>query len=542
MTLDDPPAAPDAWTKRVVTVDGTVATAIPLADIETITRTHNAPRECVFHFPKHSYSRDQVHLFAKDDGTGDLHEVQFIRNGVVRFWGPAVQADGDSTDSKITMNGRGPDWYLQRRYLDAQRTNLLDNPSFETGTGSSWSDSGAVTSTVTTDDAVRGIYSMRLESSTPLGDIFEEQTFSVTGTGIGTLVTVAAYINIESITGHALDRRGLYVEARDGGGDLRDNDYYPIDEATPTGDWIRVTAKVKVDPNATWDINVRLYSPPGSILWDDSQAVAMQSISTASITGNTHTPVDISEIVELINDFVQNPAFGKSDLNIGLDNPTIGVKQVKHIQWANHIAWWDQMSEWLNRDDTMDYAMRLTDNTTRELVLYPGHQGTDRRGDLTILFIADSDDPDYADRNVASYTFTEDGGGTVTDDTELEQDTGDGPDREEGHYADPSLIGGLVLQSVNSAPSNAEPASLNPIARDVVNRHRRPAQLFTFILKGEQIAPGSGQPWDELLGLGDICDFDVRDGWTTVAGFGRISKLVEYPRSRKLEVTIATAL
>lgn len=539
-TLDDPPAGWPPWTKRVVTISGTIATAIPLSNVQSITRTHNQPREAIVTFPKSAYTRDQVHVFAKDDGTGDLHEIQLIRNGVVRFWGPAVEAEAGSGDGAVTLHCRDPLWYLLRRFLDAQRTNLLTNPSFETGTATGWTDVGALTSTVTTDDAVRGIYSLRLASSTDLGDIFEEQTISVEGTGVGTLVTIVAYFHIESITGHALDRRGLYVEGRLSGV-FQTNDYYPIDEATPTDDWIRATCKIEVPPFTTWDLNIRFYSPPGSILWDDGQAVAMQSISTASLTGSLHERVDVAAIVELLMGFIQNPTFGKSDLNIGLDNPTIGIKQAKHIQWAQHISWFDQMSEWLNRDDTMDYALRNTDATHRDLVLYPGHQGTDRRGDFTIKFIARSDHAAYPG-NVVSYKFTEDGGGTVTDDTELEQDTGDGPDREEGHYADASLIGGLILQSVNSAPTNAEPASLNPIARDVVNRNRRPAQLFVFTLKGEQIAPGSGQPWDELLGLGDICDFQVVDGWTTVDGFGRIAKLVEYPRTRLLEVTIATAL
>lgn len=541
VALDDPPAGWPAWTQKVVTVEGTLHKSVPLLDIESITRTHNAPREAIVSFPRSSYTRDDIHIFAKDDGTGDLHEIQLIRNDVVRFWGPAVQAEGSSTDPAITMHCRDPLWYLTRRFLDAQRTNLLDNPSFETGDDTSWTSVGSLdTDEVTNADSVRGAYSLHLESSTPLGDIFKRQSVSVTGTGIGTFVTVVAYFKIiGSLTGHALDRRGLYVEARESGV-FKTNNYYAIDEATDTGDWIRATTTIQVPPNTTWDLDVRLYSPPGEIRWDDTQEVAMQSISTASITGNTHTPVDLSALVELILDFVQDPSVGKSDLNIGLDNPTIGVKAVKHIQWADHIAWWDQMSEWLDRNDCFDISLRNTDATTRELVLYPGHQGTDRRGDFTIFF---TDIPsEMGDRNVVSYTFTEDGGGVVTDDTELLQDTGDGPDREEGHYADASLVGGVTLQAVNAAPPRAEPASLNPIARDKVNQARRPAQLLTFTLKGEQIAPGTGQPWDELLGLGDICDFAVHNGWTTIdAAFGRISQIVEYPRTRKLEVTIATA-
>jgi hypothetical protein len=257
----------------------------------------------------------------------------------------------------------------------------------------------------------------------------------------------------------------------------------------------------------------------------------MQSVSTATITGNTYETVDVSEIVGLILDHVQDSAVGKSDLHVSLAATTVGVKQVKHIQWADHIAWSDQMAEWLERDDCFDYAIRNNLDGTNELALLVPYAGTDRRSTVTLTF---------PEGNVASFDFTEDGGGTITDDTELDDDTGDGPDREEGHYADASLIGGLSLQSINAAPTKSEPSSLDPLARERVKKARRPAQLIKATLNGAALL--SGTPYDELIGIGDRLSLNLDAGWIAVSGEGRVSQLTEYPSDRRLEVTVAVAI
>lgn len=539
--LDPDPPPPDPVVIRVIDIDGNSHTSsgltdgqLPFARAEQITRTRNEPSDAVIPFPKYAYSRDDVHIFADDSGTGELHLIEIVRNGIVRFRGFAVVAEGGSGNGEITLHCKGIDWALAARFLDGQRTNELTNPSFETGDETGYAPIGAVVSTVTTDDAIRGTHSLRLESISPLGDIYEEQTVSITGTGIGTFITIVYYFKLETIGGHAVDRRGLYVEGRIGS-DVLANNYYPIDEATPTGEWIRAKTTIAVPAFATWDINVRLYSPPGSILWDDGQMVAMQSISTASITGNTFEAVDVSEIVALVLAHVQNSAVGKSDLGLTLDTDTVGVKQVKHIQWADHIAWPDQMAEWLDRDDCFDYFIRNNLDGTNELVVAVPVQGVDRRSDITLQF-PDVNVPPI----VASFELTEDGGSTITDDTELDDDTGDGPDREEGHYADASEVGGLTLQTVTAAPTKSEPSSLDPLAREKVKKARRPAQLLTITINGAE--PIDGTPIDELLGIGDVVTLALDDGWIQVDGFGRISQIVEFPRDRRLQVTIPVAV
>lgn len=512
----------------VVDVVGTVITNLPLAWCESVTRTKNVPDQFVVHFPKHAYDRDTVHVFADDSGSGDLHEIRVMRGSRVLAWGPAISADWTSSQGVVTLQCRGVDYYLTRRYIDGQRTNLLTNPSFETGDETGWTAVGSVTDSVTTDDAIRGTYSLRLASVTPLGDIFEEQNVTVTGTGVGTFITVSGYFKLESVGGHALNRRGLYVEGVESGV-VKANNYFAIDESTATGVWIRAKTTIQVPALTTWDLNVRLYSPPGSILWDDLQVVAMQSVSTAALTGSVSTPADVADIVGLIHDFVQDPTYGHSDVNIGLDNPTVGVAQVKHIQWASHIRWSDQMSEWFNRGDCFDYSVVYTE-TTRTLTLHVPEQGVDRTGFGGTSLV-------YPAGNVASYTGAEDGDATITDDTELDQDTGDGPDREEGHYADASQIGGLTLQAVNSAPLGAEINSLDPLATEQVASARRPALLYTFTVVDQD-----GTAYDDLLGVGDLVDFGVTDGWATMLGSGRISQIVEYPSNRHLEVTVVKAM
>lgn len=533
MTLDTPPDGPEPTIIRVVNIHGDAHETsglddglLPLATCESVTRTKNQPREAVISFPAYAYTRDDVHVFTDDTGTGELHEIQVIRGDRVLFWGPAISAEIDNESGHVVLQCRDVMWYFMRRFLDAQRTNELTNPSFETGDTTGWTDEGAVTSSISSD-AVRGTHSLQLESSTDLGDIWEQQTVTITGTGIGTLVTFVFYFKIVgSLTGHAKDRRGLYVEARESG-NLKTNNFYPIDEATPTGEWIRASTTIPVPANTTWDLQVRLYSPPGTIRWDDGQAVAMQSISTASLTGNTYERVDVAQIVGLIHSFVQNTAFGKSDLNVDLENPDTGVLQVKHIQWADHISWPDQMSEWLDRDDAFDISIRAEIGPpARTLVVHVPEQGTDRRGVTAIAFPG----------NAGKFHLTEDGGGTVTDATVLDTDTGDGPDREEGHYADPSLIDGLVLQDVESAPTKTEPAGLDPIARDTVKKSRRPAVLIEFTLTNK-----GGVAYDNLLELNDTMDFGIDYGWASLSGFGKITTMQELPPSRTTVITMLKA-
>lgn len=524
------PGDDDPLSIRVVSMQGVPHTAsgltggrLELAHVESIKRNLNEPDECVIVFPKHAYDRADVHIFADDSGSGDAHEIQVIRNGKVRFWGPAVMADTNSDDGTVTMHCRSVDWYLSRRFIDGQRDNLMVNPSFETGTFFGWAAQGALTRTIVTSDVLRGDYAARLVSATDLGDIFQTQSVVVTGNGVGTLITVVSYFKLESISGHALDRRGLYVEGVQNGV-VKANDFYPIDEATPVGEWTRAKCRIQVPANTTWTLRIRQYSPPGSILWDDGQAVAMQSVSTAGLTGSVTEPVDISRIVKQIMQHVQSPAVGKSRLYIGTDVETVGETQVKHIQWADHISWPDQMAEWLERDDCFDYGMRYT-TTTRTLEMHVPTRGVDRTNTVELVYGPGG--------NVAGYTFEEDGGGTITDATILADDTGTGADREEGHANDTDQLGGITLQSVEAAPQRTEVNSLDPIAREKLNNAKRPAQLLTL----EVVNRGSVE-YDELLGVGDTVSYEVPDGWVTVAGEGRIVSIEEFPRTRRCKVTL----
>jgi hypothetical protein len=508
----------------LVNTSGTSITSLTNARCLSVTRQKNVPDKATIIFPKAEYSRDDVHVFTDDTGTGDLHEIRVMRDDRVIFWGPAIQADANSHDGHVTLTCVGVDYYLTRRYIDAQRTNLATNGSLETGDETGWTFTGSMTHAVTTDDAVRGTHSERLTSLTPLGDIFMHQTVTITGTGVGTVVTVSAWFKIESIGGHALDRRGLYVEGIESGVFKTNNAFY-IDEHMPVGTFQRATTNIRVPPLTTWTLDIRQYSPPGSILWDELEIVEMQSVSTAGITGDTTTPVDVGEIVGLIHAFVQNPTYGKSDVNIDLDNPTVGVKQVKHIQWASHTNWRDQMAEWINAG-YFDYSMVNTE-TTRTLVLHVPKQGVDRTsggGAVTLTYPG----------NVASYTVVEDGNSTVSDDTELDQNTGTGPDREEGHFADSTQIGGLTLQAVNAAPTQTAIAALDPLAAEEVDKSRRPPLLYTFTLTNKD-----GTNYDELLGLGDQVLLATTDGWSTMDGNGTITQIVETPATRNMQVTVA---
>jgi hypothetical protein len=510
------------YTVRTVLMDGsspvTAASAIP----ETITRTLNEPDQAAMSWPKHAYPASALPVLGGPSASipSGAAEVQIFRDTTLQFWGPILSVDTAGDNGAVTADLAGVDWYLLRRFVDGARTNLVTNPSFESGT-SGWSATNC-TAAATADTKILGTSSARLSSPTA-ADAFLGQSFSVTGTAIGTLLTAVGYFLIESITGQALESRGLYIEGHQAG-IVRDNDYYPIDSATPAQLWTRAEITIWVPPNETWTINVRLYAPPGSILWDAVQVVAMESVSTAAITLDPFDEVDVADIFALLVAHVQNAAVGKSNVNIGYTATPSGVTAVKHYQYADHVQFDEALHEFIDRDDFGDYSIvyAATANGTsgtRTFTLHNPQLGSDLSGATTLSFPG----------NIANYRYQRDGSSVVTRATVLGE--GDGPDREEGEYADASQIGGLILQEVRSAPQQTQINSLLPQATDIVNPLREPVDVLEI-----QLVPSPDLV--NTIDVGDIVALDIADGYVTKAGDYRIVQWELECRTDVLNLTL----
>lgn len=510
------------YTVRTVLMNGsspvTAASAIP----DTITRTLNEPDKATMSWPKHAYPASALPVLGGPSASipSGAAEVQIFRDTTLEFWGPIVSVDASGDDGAVTADLVGVDWYLLRRFIDGARTNLVTNPSFESGT-TGWTAANC-TATATTDTKILGNQSVRLSSPTNT-DAHLHQSFSVTGTAIGTLLTCVGYFMLESITGAALESRGLYIEGSQASV-IRDSDFYAIDDATPVEQWTRAEITIWVPPLETWTIDVRLYNPPGVILWDAIQVVAMESVSTAAITGNPYDEVEISDIFALLVDHVQREAVGKSNVNIGYSGATTGVTAVKHYQYADHIQFDEAIHEFIDRDDTADVSVVYSaaangTSGTRTYTLHAPQKGTDLSGSVTLTFPG----------NIANYRFQRDGSSVVTRATVLGE--GDGPDREEGEYADASQIGGLILQDVKAAPQRTQINSLLPQATDIVRQLREPVDVLEVSLV----------PSPDLvntIALGDTIDLSLTDGYVTKTGDYRIVAWELECRTDKLTLTL----
>jgi hypothetical protein len=462
----------------------------------------NEPDQAEFSFPRNAYTYSQIPVLGTASG---VREVQFYRDDDLLFWGPVISADTNAADGQVSCSAAGVDWYLNRRAIDGARDNALTNPQFESGlTG--WTAVGSFVATTSTTTKVLGSTSLKLQNSDGGEDSYLYQTAVADAGGVGDLYTLSGWYFVESgVTGEndgALGSRGIYMAAYDEALALQDYDYIPIDLASPRNVWTRGELTLRVPANRTWLLNVRLYAPKGVVYYDALQLVRMESVSTASLTDSTTAEVDITRIVRMLVSHAQSSDVGKSDVNIGYSGSTTGQTSTKHYQYADHVQFDQALAEFIERDDVGDYSIAYTP-TTRSLTLHTPRKGTDRSGSVTLTYGS----------NISAYRIVRDGAGTITRATVLGD--GDGPDREEGEYADASDVGGLILQDVRSAPSKTNINALLPIARDVVAKNGTvPTIVECDILPSANLI--------HTLKTGDIVAVVISDGWVSINGDYRI--------------------
>lgn len=499
---------------RTVTRLGEEIDLLPLASLVSVAKTLNQDDEYAFFFPKHAYDEATIPTWGTDVRIVEI-QVWDARPGedidtdvdFLLTWGPMVAPSASGSSSQVDCTGKGVSTYLfaPPRYIDGERPNLLSNPSFEDGL-TDWSDGGAVTSSATTDAKVEGSHALRVVSSTAGGDIHEHQVISsVEGHELGRLLTISAWYQLETFTAPAYANRGLFVEAIESGVVVAQS-VVTIEGTPTTGIWQRIETTLQVPPNKTWDIDVRCYAPEGSTLWDELQVVEMDSVSTAGAEES------LEHLCRLIILHVQDSAVGKSDVGIITDSGADdGPKIAKTWQWADHIPCDSAVDEFVNRSDGIDWAMTYDPTAGTRLfeTFYP-RRGTDyTTADVHLVF----------GENVSDYRWSRDGMGTVTTATVLGD--GDGPDREEGFYSDPSHIGGLTIEQVSSAPTGTAVNSLLPLATGAVVNVNDPPKLIEVDLPADALCvPGGaldGLTVMRALVTGDRLPLTIDDGYVQEA-------------------------
>jgi hypothetical protein len=487
--------------------------------------TQNAPDEYQLHFPKGAYAMTDVGALV--NSANAITEIQVYRNNDLLTWGPVVQLQAGGGDAAVTLHGQGADWYLKRRFIDGEITNLLTNGDFESGT-SGWTSvtSGGGTISSDTSKYQVGTHSIKIVGATG-GDNELRQRISVPPNGVGNLMTLGGWFFIDTFNGPNNLFVGLYMEGFKNGVS-QGNNYFPIDSATPRGQWYKTSQfapiTMWVPPNEEWQFDIRVFGINGTIYWDEIKFVPMYSTSTSGITHSATDQTDIANIVKLIVSAVQtNP--GKSGVNIGSNTATTGITQVRAYQWVDHVQFDTAINEFIQRDDGIDYFMDYTP-TTRTFTTTAGKRGVDRTGSITLKFVAGD-----TTSNCVDYKFSEDAGHTITRQVVLGEDNG--PDREQGDATNATSTGGIVLEDVRQAPQLTKVGSLQPIARERLARYGTRPHTITMLVKGSSgLIP--------TLKCGDFVVVDISDGFVSVNANYRIQMMELDCKTNILAVTLAT--
>lgn len=436
-----------------------------------------------------------------------FREVQMWRGDQLLAWGPAVRVSADAANVAVEVSGVA--WYLTRRHIGkATRTNHLVNGDFEAGLGG-WR-IGALSpfeplanrnpaywsATLVTSPTLTGRHSLRLaptEGGLPLYGVQASQFLiwsvdpATTPEGDTWALVARCYIPAEGWIGPPPDRCGIRIDrfstyetittVPEGGGPV---EYLPkpiesvqadIDENTPRGTWLVLRAELRTPFTGQAEfVQVTLGCPLGPIIWDRA------ALSRDEAT-RFHA-ADQADIVAELVAHLQDPAYGKSDLNLATDTAPTGVLRDRTYLHHEHLNGFDAIAEFCSLADGFDLSVAYT-ATTRTLRTHHPSRGVHR--------------PQFAlelGRNVADFAWTFDGENAA--DSVIVLGTGDGSDREETAALDTTVYAdGLTLETVFSAPPGTPIDSLAAVADETVAQTLEPELLSVTMLP---VQPGQPDP------------------------------------------------
>lgn len=441
------------------------------------------------------------------DVVANQSEIQIWREGRCLFWGPMIRPDANEVT--VNFQCKGLLYYFFRRFFgQADRTNYLAGADFETL--GSWTSSGVDSATASTDRFKTGTHSAKLVESTAGADSYIYQNVSLTGTGVGTLLTLVGWfwLNDSGFVGAALDERGLFVELEVGGSLYGEPAFTTIDSETPRNAWQRHETTIWIPPNLTVNVNVRLYAPAGTIYWDAALLVAMESVSFYA--------TDQATILARWVDYAQDNfvfTHGKSDLNITATDatcPATGVLRDEHQQFADHANIGQSISAFASLDNGVDVSVEQ-DGINRRFHTYYPSKGTDRGGTPDSGVSTVTIDNAMLAKGPFGWRF--DGDQAVSSVVVLGD--GDGPDREEGAATDTGAFGGTTYETVVASEPGTPIDRLDAKANEVLRSLSNPESLTVTL----------HEPTVDLLKTvvwGDIVELDIDHGYIQAAGDYRV--------------------
>lgn len=393
--------------------------------------------------------------------------IQIFEGATLRFEGVPMKRSTSTGKGDVEIPVYDQGWYLTKSNITAPTRNLLVNGNFEAGT-TGWTAVGC-TMEATSSRVRRGSTALKLTGTSTFAESYIYQQVAVTGTAVGTALTVAGWFNIDTWTGPAIYSRGLFVQSIASGVVETFNDRDGViddDTALALDEWQRKEATTWVPPLATRTEEVRFYVGNAVMYVDEIGLFEPTSLAIAPGAGE-----DIAYTANRIIQFIQDPAKGKSNKRIGTTTaPTTGKLFYfpKSWQYADKTPADTALDEIVSLG--VDYSLAHTTTTTTFTQHYP-QKGSDLTGSITL-----------STSNVASWEYDEDNDPVETDTTMLGE--GDGPDREEGHAADAYDAGGLVLEGVESVPPGTTIDKLDPLAAARLAQRKRPVKVLKVTTKG----------------------------------------------------------
>ena len=485
-------------------------------------------------------------------------EVQCWWGDQIFFWGPIVRSmAGIST---VEYQCRGVDWYLTKRIIGRPETNVITDPSFENPTTVwNWAvfspiepvdpgrDPSHWDSEVVNNFAMIGGRSVRQWSDDQM--IFGIHTITGYDATIqpteaeGIIWTAVAWAYVPSgdyvdpriveiseadqeTVGLSLYRRSTTEFAEFTHADgvvsmdplIYDQAFVPLDDDTPKDRWVRMEVSLTqpVDPAGarTDQLVVDLGTPIGVVFWDE-----------VSLTRNERlyfNQIDQAVIAETIVTHAQDPAYGKSDLNIETMCPLTGVLRTRSYEFFNHVFAADAIEEFPNLWKGMDYSIELTAARRIFTTHYP-MKGSRRPAQTLII-----------DKNIAGMSIPYDGE-QVANRVIIQSDSGtDGSGREEAVASDPSgMASGLVLEAVFNAVKDSDIETLQDQANRALRQYRSPVVI--------PVITTMETPGEELLGLlrtGDVVPVAGTWGGIDMAGDYRIFEITIHPATETMDLVV----
>jgi Big-like domain-containing protein len=490
---------------ELVAVDRNGGNAQVLNDAETngpIRWELNQPGSFSFSVPVASTDAQQIAPLTR--------ELQIWRRKRLIWWGVIIRTS--VTDlTRYEVQCMGLLWYFSKRFFGrAARENWLQNGSFDEGNLRGWDPVGVTAQAVTEWGARPGVtYQANLDQQGSGDDTFITQSVLLPR---GKVWTLSAWYHIRLDTtwvGPAYDGRGLFVErlVPDLSG-VDEIKFDVIEDETVRGVFHRSVLQFTSPPDRETLYRVRLYAtrhtnptpdaprPPGGIIWDHVQLVAMESSSWPY--------ADIATILAGIISHAQDPAFQKSNLNITAATAPTGVILDRTYQHADHRNIGDALQEFADQglcdfDITYDAGGR-----TRAFRSYAPRKGS-LRGDLTLEL-----------GGLIKRVGTIDSDGSAVATNVVIMGEGNGPDREEAGAYDTSGTDGLVLESFEAAQAGTHHDLLPLIASERLMRRRAVVEIPQLTLDVAVLDAGV-TTGDVLPVLIQLPNYSIDDSYRIVA-------------------------